>query len=117
MFEIILIAICIFVLWKVLRSYRLNTFDTVVAFTGGLGAGKSFMSVVIACMLLWRKRREVKWKNLFRKKGEKLPTPLLYSSIPVRVSRKESAVILTEKHLLLQEKLVEGSVIFIRRVR
>ena len=116
MFEIILIAICIFVLWKVLRSYRLNTFDTVVAFTGGLGAGKSFMSVDIACKLLRRKRREVKWKNAFRKKGEKLPTPLLYSSIPVRVSRKEDAVILTEKHLLLQEKLVRGSVIFIDEI-
>ena len=74
------------------------------------------MSVDIACKLLRRKRREVKWKKLFRKKGEKLPTPLLYSSIPVRVSRKEDAVILTDKHLLLQEKLVQGSVIFIDEI-
>lgn len=116
MFEIILIIICAVVLWKLFRSYRLNTFDTVVAFTGGLGAGKSFMSTEIAIKLLRRKRREVKWKNAFRKKGEKLPTPLLYSSIPVRVSGKEDAVILTEKHLLLQEKLVQGSVIFVDEI-
>lgn len=116
MFEIILIVIAVIVVWKILRSYRLNTFDTVVAFTGGLGAGKSFMSTEIAIKLLRRKRREVMRKNTFRKKGNKLPTPLLYSSIPVRVSRKEDAVILTEKHLTLQERLVEGSVIFIDEI-
>ena len=78
MFEIILIIIAIVVLWRVFSSYRLNTFDTVVAFTGGLGAGKSFMATEIAIKLLRRKRREVKWKNALRKKGNKLPTPLLY---------------------------------------
>ena len=116
MFEIILIAIGIFILWKIFKSYSLNTFDTVVAFTGGLGSGKSFLSTEMSIKLLRRKRREVKWKNLFRKKGEKLPRPLLYSSIPVRVSRKENAAILTEKHLLLQEKLVKGSVCFIDEI-
>lgn len=116
MFEIILIIITIVIIWKVLKSYRLNTFDTVVAFTGGLGAGKSFMSTEIAVKLLRRKRREVKWKNAFRKKGSKLPTPLLYSSIPVRVSKKEDAVILNENHLTLQEKLVQGSVIIVDEI-
>ncbi len=116
MFEIIMIALAIFILWKILSSYRLKTYDTVVAFTGGLGSGKSFMSTDIAIKLLKRKRREVKWKNHFRKKGSKLPTPLLYSSIPVKISRKENAVILNEKHLTLQERLVEGSVCFIDEI-
>ena len=41
---------------------------------------------------------------------------MLYSSIPVQISKKESAVILTEKHLTLQEKLVQGSVCFIDEI-
>lgn len=116
MFEIILIAILIFIAWRVIKSYSLNTHDTVVAFTGGLGSGKSFLSVSTAIKLLRRKRREVKWKNYFRKKGNKLPQPLLYSSIPVRISKKENAVILTEKHLTLQERLVSRSVIFLDEI-
>lgn len=116
MFEIILIIIAIVVLWRVFRSYRLNTFDTVVAFTGGLGAGKSFLSTEIACRLLRRKRAQVWWHNLGKKKTDRKPKPLLYSSIPVKVSRKENAIILTEEHLTLQKKLVEGSVIFIDEI-
>ena len=116
MFEIFCIIVLAVILWRILSSYRLNTYDTVVAFTGGLGSGKSFLSVDIAIKLLRRKRREVRWKNLFRKKGEKLPLPMLYASIPVQISKKESAVILTEKHLTLQEKLVQGSVCFIDEI-
>ncbi len=117
MFEILIIVILTIILWRLFTSYRLNTYDTVVAFTGGLGSGKSFLSVQTAIKLLRRKRREVKWKNAFRKKGSpKLPTPLLYSSIPVQISKREAAVILTEKHLTMQEKLVEGSVCFIDEI-
>lgn len=116
MFEIILIVILGVIVWKVWKSYSMNTHDTVVAFTGGLGSGKSFLSVSTAIKLLRRKRREVKWKNLFRKKGNKLPQPLLYSSIPVRISKKENAVILTEKHLTLQERLIPRSVIFLDEI-
>ena len=116
MFEIVMIGLLVFVLWRIFTSYRLNTYDTVVAFTGGLGSGKSFLSVDIAIKLLKRKRREVWLKNLFNKKGEKLPRPLLYTSIPVSISKKENAVILTEKHLLLQEKLVPRSVCFIDEI-
>lgn len=116
MFEFILIAIGVFVLWRFIRSYKLNTYDTVVAFTGGLGSGKSFLSTETAIKLLYRKRREVRWKNLFRKKADKLPKPMLYSSIPVKISKKENAIILTEKHLTLQEQLVLGSVCFIDEI-
>ena len=116
MFEIICIVIIAVVLWRFFSSYRLKTFDTVVAFTGGLGSGKSFLSTELAVKLLRRKRREVWFKNLFRKKGEKLPLPYLYSSIPVEVSKKEKAIILTEKHLTLQERLVPGSVCFIDEI-
>ena len=116
MFEILLIGLLVFLAWKVFTSYRLKTFDTVVAFTGGLGSGKSFMSAEMSVRLLKKQRRLVWFKNLFRKKGEKLPTPLLYTSIPVRISKKEMAVVLTEKHLLLQEKIVPRSVCYIDEI-
>ena len=116
MFEVLMIGLLVFVLWKLFTSYRLKTFDTVVAFTGGLGSGKSFLSVDMAIKLLRKQRRLVWFKNLFKKKGEKLPRPLLYTSIPVSISKKENAVILTEKHLLLQEKLVPRSVCFIDEI-
>lgn len=115
MFEIILVVLIVIVLWKVARSYRLRTYDTVLAFTGGLGAGKSFMSVKKARELLRRKRREVWFYNLFHPKKKK-ERPMLYSSIPVKVSRKEMAVKLLPEHLLLQRKIVRGSVVFVDEI-
>lgn len=101
-------------IWKVITSYRLNTYDTVVAFTGGLGSGKSMLSVQTAVKLLKRKRREVAVHNFFL--ADKRERPLLYSSIPVRVSRKEMAVQLTDQHLLLQKRIVRGSVVLLDEI-
>lgn len=115
MFEIIMLAILIVVLWRIAKSYRLTTYDTVLAFTGGLGSGKSFMSVQQARKLLRRKRFRVAMHNFFWPK-DKLPRPLLYSSIPVRVSKTEMAVKLTADHLLLQRRIVRNSVVFIDEV-
>ena len=115
MFEIILFVILVIVLWKIASSYRLKTYDTVLAFTGGLGSGKSFMSVDQARKLLAKKRRKVWIHNLFYPK-DKLPRPLLYSSIPVRINKEENAVILTAEHLLLQRQIVLNSVVFIDEV-
>ena len=115
MFEIILLIVLIWVSWKIISSYRLHTYDTVLAFTGGLGSGKSFMSVSKARELLARKRFKVKVHNFFHPR-DKLPRPLLYSSIPVRVSKKEMAIKLTADHLLLQRQIVLNSVVFIDEV-
>lgn len=109
---VILAIIAIVCLW---RSYRFNTYDTVVAFTGGLGSGKSFMSVDMSIRLLRRQRRKVLIHNILHPK-EKWEKPLLYSSIPVRVGRKEMATILTDGHLLLQERIVPNSVVFIDEI-
>lgn len=116
MFEILLIGLLVFLAWKIFSSYRMKTYDTVVAFTGGLGSGKSFMSAEMSVRLLKKQRRLVWFKNLFRKRGEKLPTPLLYTSIPLRISKKEMAVILTERHLLLQDRIVPRSVCYIDEI-
>ena len=115
MFEIILFVILIVILWRIASSYRLKTFDTVLAFTGGLGSGKTFLSVQQARRLLRKKRFKVKLHNTFHPK-DRLPRPLLYSSIPVRVSRDEMAVKLTADHLLLQKQIVLNSVVFIDEV-
>lgn len=109
---VILAVVAIVILW---RSYRFNTFDTVVAFTGGLGSGKSFMSVDMCVRLLRRQRRKVLLHNLLHPK-DKWERPLMYSSIPVKVGRKEMATILTDGHLLLQERIVPNSVVFIDEI-
>ena len=115
MFEIIMLIILIIIVWRIASSYRLKTFDTVLAFTGGLGSGKTFLSVQQARRLLLKKRFKVWLHNFFHPKDKK-PKPLLYSSIPVRVSKDEMAVKLTADHLLLQRRIVLNSVVFIDEV-
>ena len=115
MFELILIIVLVIVLWRIASSYRLKTFDTVLAFTGGLGSGKTFLSVQQARRLLKRKRFLVRLHNTLHPKDPK-PWPLLYSSIPVRISKNEMAVQLTAEHLLLQRQIVLNSVVFIDEV-
>ena len=56
---IIAAVILLIILWK---CYKIK-YDTVIAFTGGLGSGKSFLSVSMAVKLLRKNRRKVKWHN------------------------------------------------------
>ena len=111
-FFIVIVIIAQVIWW---RSYKINTFDTVVAFTGGLGSGKSYMSTEMAIRLLRRQRIKVFFHNVLHPKS-KWEKPLLYSSIPVRVSKREMATVLTDRHLLLQERLALRSVVYIDEV-
>lgn len=104
---VIIIAIFLFI------SYTLN-YDTVVAFTGGLGSGKTFLSVKTARKLLRKVRFEVWLYNLFHK--DKKIKPMLYSSIPVKVSKKEWALELTPEHCLLKTRLCEKAIVFIDEI-
>lgn len=90
-------------------------FDTVVAFTGGLGTGKSYISTLTAVRLLKKARWKTKVYNLLHP-FQKLEMPLLYSSIPIRISRKEMSVRLDPDTLLLQHKFVKGSVVLLDEV-
>lgn len=57
------------------------------------------------------------FRKIFRKKAlSYLATPMLYTSIPIHISKKEWAIILKEEHLLLQERIVERSVVFIDEI-
>ena len=107
---IILVVVCV-IAWK---SY-IRKYDTVVAYTGGLGSGKSMLSTETAIKLLRRNRRKVARHN-FRHPRHKKPKPLLYSNIPIRVSKKEWSQLLTADHLLLRDRIREKSVVYIDEV-
>lgn len=115
MVTILLIALGLFILYRVVKPYCLKTYDTVVAFTGGLGSGKSFLSVKTALKLLRKKRREVLFYNLFHPKKKK-PRPVFYSSIPVEISKREKSVMLTAEHLTLQKHMILNSVVLIDEI-
>ncbi len=115
---IILIAIvaCV-ILFLILKPYFIK-YDTVVAFTGGLGTGKSFMSVETAVRELRKNRFKTKLYNFLATilRRKKLQKPLLYSSIPIRISKNEMSCILNVDMLTLQEGFVKGSVVFIDEI-
>lgn len=113
-FIVLFVLIAIVIFRKFVKPYTIK-YDTVTAFTGGLGSGKSLFSVKVAIKLLRKNRRKVKWHNRFHPR-DKWPQPLLYSSIPLRIDRKEYAEVLTEKHLLLYERIVPRSVVFIDEI-
>lgn len=117
------------ILWIIVKPYWLH-YDNLVSFTGGLGSGKTFMSVQTAVVLL-RKQRfrrsvtnfKIFVRNLFHKeKKPYLPKPMLYCNIPVRITsflsfkKPEMAIRLTPEYLLLRQRLVEGSVCLLDEV-
>ena len=118
---IILVVLLLVFLWK---CYIIR-YDTVIAFTGGLGSGKTFESVKISLRLLRRQRSRVKRHNkiealkkfLYKKyKMDIWEKPLLYSSIPIRINKKEWAVMLKPEHLLLTKRIRQRSIVFIDEV-
>lgn len=122
--EIFLFLLIIVVLYFVLKSYFIK-YDTIIAFTGGLGSGKSFLSVKLAIKLLKRQIRKVKWKNTInfikckikKTNFEPLPIPQLYTNIPVFINKKQGfSIELTEEHLLLRKKIIPRSVVFIDEI-
>ena len=122
---LIWLAVAALVLWLIIVPYTIHH-DNLIAFTGGLGSGKTFMSVNTA-LVLYRKQRFRarlenlrRWiKNRFRKpenREEYKGLPELYCNIPVRINRKKMALRLRKEHLLLQERIVEGSVVLLDEV-
>lgn len=125
MFWIICIVIAVFAVIIYLRSYKLDIYRTITAYTGGVGSGKTFLSVrqSILCykraLKAWKRRTWL--KRLFRKPCE--PKPLLFSNIPIHYSprlrrKKRSFVscVLTPEIVLLQVKIPEGSVVLVDEV-
>lgn len=119
---IVLIAIIIVFVW--FKFYRFR-YDTVIAYTGGLGSGKTFRSVKNAKTLLRKNRAKVArhnlWESIKRGVNKKYvmdvwEKPNLYASIPVRISDKEWAIELRPEHLLLTKRIAQRSVVLIDEI-
>ncbi len=116
---IIVILIVLVVLFFILRPY-FRKYDTVVAYTGGLGTGKSFLSTETAEVLIRKARSKTRWYNLIPWHKEKQPMPELYSSIPVKYKvglfKTRYALKLYPEHLTLQRNIIPGSVVFLDEI-
>ncbi|HBF15449.1 MAG TPA: hypothetical protein DDW30_07190 [Clostridiales bacterium] len=120
---IIFIIIAVIAIVLLLKTYRLDTRDTVIAFSGGLGSGKTFLSVRTALRALrWSRFLWRVDKLLHPLTRRKDPRPELYSSIPIRtvtgVFRKKEIFShkLTPEILLLQERIPLRSVVMIDEI-
>lgn len=120
---IFLIMVAIVAIILLLKCYRLDTKDTVIAFSGGLGSGKTFLSVRTALRALRRSRFLWRVDRILHPKSRKDdPKPELYSSIPIRtvtgIFRKKVTYShkLTPQILLLQEKIPPRSVVMIDEI-
>lgn len=107
-----IVAVCIIII--IIKPYIIS-YDTVLAFTGGLGSGKSLLSTQYALKLLRKNRWKVRFHNI-RHPRNKWEKPMLYSTIPFRISRREWANKLTPEHLLLQQRVNDRSVCFLDEI-
>lgn len=122
-----LVIILIILIIIIIKHYIIR-YDTVIAFTGGLGSGKSLLSTKYAIRLLrknsakvWRHNYLWRWLPWNYKKFVKWQRPELYSSIPLRFrrtlfSKKEFSLELTDDHILLRSRLKNRSVVFIDEI-
>lgn len=114
------LALMVLAIVCVVKPYTLKT-DTFTLFTGGIGSGKSFFSTKIALIELKKARFRTFIDNinpirrLIRKKP-KIPRPMLYSSIPVRISPWEMSRPLDFNPFVLQERFPQRCVVFIDEI-
>lgn len=113
MWILFLVAVAV-LLYIWLKPYCIK-YDTVIAFTGGLGTGKSYISTQTAVIQLRKNRIRTRIYNFLHPR-HRLPMPMLYSSIPLKISKREYAVILDPEALILQKGFVRGSVVFLDEV-
>lgn len=111
MFKLILFGIVLFILWRFLR-WKIHE-DTIVCYTGGVGAGKSYMSAVNVRRAYRQQLRT--WKKMKFLPGFEKP-PLVYSSIPYQYAPGKWATRLVEEHLLLQRRIRPLSVVLIDEI-
>ena len=111
MLKLIIIGIVLYFLWKIFH-WKIHE-DTIVCYTGGVGAGKSFMSAVTVRRAY---RQQMKtWRYMKHLPGYEEP-PLVYSSIPYQYAPGKWATKLVEEHLLLQRRIRPLSVVYIDEI-
>lgn len=119
---IIVSLIILFIIYKIIKPYVIK-YDNTIAFTGGLGSGKTLNAVKIAIVLLRKNKIKVKIINTFRSIKSKitrkelkiLETPQIYSNIPICINKRKKIYSnkITKEHLLLKEHITEYSIVFI----
>lgn len=102
---IILVIVLIYVIYKIFMQKRIPN-NTVIAFTGGLGSGKTFLGVKTAIQH-HKKMMLLYTLGIIKKKPE------FWSNIPIRYTRKKWARQLNYEHLTLKARIEEYSTIFI----
>lgn len=115
---VLIIIIGVVVLGVVLLRPYIQRFDNLVLYTGTLGSGKTFSAVKTSLMLLKRNRIKVAFYNAMPWHKEKRLRPLLYSNVPVLVSkrRKEFSARLKAEHFTMAEAIIPRSVVLIDEV-
>jgi hypothetical protein len=102
---IIALIIFFYSLFKILFQKKVPN-NTVIAFTGGLGSGKTFLGVKYA-LKHYRKMKLLYFLRIIKEK------PHFYSNIPIRITRKTWSLKLEYDHLTLKSRLPEYSTVFI----
>lgn len=98
-YYLILVAVIVFYIIKnYMKSEKTLAGIVVVLRVGPLGSGKTFISVM---NIIRDYKRLHKLYKLNPKKNRK---PVVYSTIPIRLTRKLYANVLKREHILLQEK-------------
>lgn len=113
-FTIILLLSLFILSIIIIKSYNIKT-ETIIAYTGGLGSGKSYLSTQTAIKLYKKSLSRVRLYNFFHK-SKKRDIPELYSSIPLRINKKKYSLQLTDRHLLLQDRIIPRSVVYIDEI-
>lgn len=90
------------------------TRNTVLCFTGGLGAGKTYCAVQKAISFYKRQRLRYffRWCPIIGNKNK----PTLYSNIPIRLGKDKYSEALSIEHLTLQKRLPEKAVVLIDEI-
>lgn len=112
---LIVLILALIILYIIIRPYFLH-YDNLVSFTGGLGSGKTFMSVQTALVLYRKQLLRWKLRNFYKRRSKRELRPELYSNIPLKISGKRMAIRLTKEHLLLQKRITPGSVCLLDEV-
>lgn len=143
---IVLIVVAIVIIYKWIKHNLKHKDEVITAFTGGLGSGKTALTVDKAKALKGKNQRKLKYgriwlaiKNLFKRKNkydlDKIPKDIpIFSNIPIIVKKANRFVNflrlifkmtpipdtycqqLEKEHLLLQKRLPKGCIVAIDEI-
>lgn len=118
---IILVVVACIVLYIYIRHRLKHKVETITAYTGGLGSGKTLLSVDKALSLYRKNHRKWKLKkwlfHILHKDSEfNDDEPIFLSNIPVRINKSLWSTKLKKEHLLLQERIPQHSVVLLDEI-